>query len=51
MWQELIVSLCVLLAVTFLLRQYMPGLRKSGGSCHHCQGCDNKKSSGGCGTN
>jgi hypothetical protein len=46
MWQELIVGICVLVALAFLLRTYLPPFAKNkSGSCGGCNGCgDNKKS-------
>lgn len=38
MWQEIVVGLCVLLALAFLLRRYV--FRKPGDSrCGGCNGC------------
>ncbi len=39
MWQEIIVGLCVLLALIYLLHQWLPGLGKKSGDCGGCSGC------------
>lgn len=40
MWQELIVGACVIAAVIFLLRRWLPFFNsKSAGSCGTCGGC------------
>jgi hypothetical protein len=45
MWQELIVGLCVLIAIVFLLRRYLPFAKSNSSSCGGCTGCgDTKKS-------
>lgn len=38
MWQELIVGLCVLLAIIFLIRYWVFNQKKS--SCGGCSSCD-----------
>lgn len=41
MWQEIIVGLCVLGALVFLLRRWLPGgQRKAAGCGSACGGCD-----------
>mgnify|MGYP001765270484 CR=1 FL=1 len=42
MWQELIVGICVLLALLFVLRRYL--FRRQPG-CGGCQGCGDKDKS------
>lgn len=45
MWQEIIVGLCVLAALAFVLRRYLPlGNKKAASGCAGCNGCDSKKS-------
>lgn len=45
MWQEVIVGACVIAAVVFLLRRWLPYFNKNnGGSCGGCGGCDTAKS-------
>jgi len=45
MWQEMIVGACVIAAVIFLLRRWLPVFgAKSSGSCGSCGGCDTAKS-------
>lgn len=45
MWQEIIVGICVLLALAFLIRRWLPVFsNKSSNSCGGCGGCDTAKS-------
>ena len=45
MWQEVIVGLCVIAAVVFLLRRWLPILNaNSRPGCGGCGGCDTAKS-------
>ncbi len=45
MWQEVIVGSCVLAALIYLLRQWLPGLRKKPVGCGGCSGCASNESS------
>lgn len=45
MWQEIIVGACVIGAVIFLLRRWLPiAGAKNSGSCGGCGGCGTAKS-------
>jgi len=45
MWQEVIVGLCILAAVIYLARQWLPILgKKPASGCGGCGGCDTAKS-------
>jgi hypothetical protein len=47
MWQEVIVGICVIAAVIFLLRRWLPFFgNKNTGSCGGCGSCDTAKSCG-----
>lgn len=51
MWQDITVGICVVIAVTTLLRQYWPGKTKTNsGGCHGggCHGCGKTNTSGSC---
>ncbi|MBU2952684.1 FeoB-associated Cys-rich membrane protein [Marinobacter sp. F3R08] len=39
MWQDIIVGACVLAAVVFLVRQWLPGMSKKTSGCGGCNGC------------
>ncbi len=39
MWQEVIVGSCVLIALIYVLRQWLPGLGKKSQGCGGCGGC------------
>ncbi len=43
MWQEMIVGLCVLLALAFVLRRYFLPAKKTAGSCGGCGGCGSQR--------
>jgi len=45
MWQEIIVGICVLLAVVYVLRQWLPGLGRKGSGCGGCSGCESNAKS------
>ncbi|AKO53492.1 hypothetical protein ABA45_14575 [Marinobacter psychrophilus] len=46
MWQNIIVGLCVLAAVVFVARRWIPGLGKKSSGCGSCNGCSSSGSSG-----
>ncbi|MCL1482336.1 MULTISPECIES: FeoB-associated Cys-rich membrane protein [unclassified Marinobacter] len=48
MWQNIIVGLCVLAAVVFVARQWIPGLGKKSSDCGGCNGCSSSSSDDGC---
>jgi hypothetical protein len=51
MWQEIIVGLCVLGALVFLLRRWLPGGQRKSASCGSgCGGCDSANTSKSCST-
>lgn len=43
MWQEIIVGACVVAAMAFLLRRYLPVGNKKKVACGGCDGCSDKK--------
>jgi len=45
MWQNTIVGLCVLAAVFFVARQWVPGLGKKSSGCGSCNGCSSSGNS------
>ena len=46
MWQEMIVGICVIAALIFLLRRWLPFFgNKNTGSCGGCGGCSTDNNS------
>ncbi len=45
MWQEIIVGLCVLLAVIFLIRRWFFSSTKKSAACGGCGGCETNSQS------
>ncbi|SHK05264.1 Virus attachment protein p12 family protein [Marinobacter antarcticus] len=45
MWQDIIVGICVLAAVFFVARQWIPGLGKKPSGCGGCNGCSSSAGS------
>lgn len=45
MWQNIIVGICVLAAVFFVARQWLPGLGKKSSTCGGCNGCSDTAAS------
>jgi hypothetical protein len=53
MWQEIVVGICVLTALLFVLRRYLPtGFmgKKKNAACDGCSGCGDKKGCSSTGT-
>lgn len=48
MWQNIIVGLCVLAAVVFVARQWIPGLGKKSSDCGGCNGSSSSSSADSC---
>lgn len=47
MWQEILVGICVVAALLFVLKRYIPIGKKDSVACNGCSGCSDKK---GCST-
>lgn len=45
MWQEIIVSICVVLAVIFLVRRWLFPAAKKSAACGGCGGCESTSTS------